>query len=88
MRKWSLLIISILILVIVYNFFTIDRSIIGVTSIRFMKCEMNIYDKALIPTLTLTILCPGQDTMRIWPLPFVKPWWEKEEFYPYDSYQT
>jgi hypothetical protein len=61
---------------VAYSVLAVDRPVEGVTTIRLAKCELDIYDKTLQPVVTLA--CPEKDTMRIWLLPVVQPWWEEK----------
>ena len=56
----------------------------GAKSLRLINnCEMVFIDKRLQPVYTVVLDCPGKDSIRLWPLPVVDPWfedwWEKEE---------
>jgi hypothetical protein len=48
------------------------------------RCRLITFDNpALQPDYTITVGCPGVDTIRLWPLPIVHPWFE-DWFEPYD----
>ena len=56
----------------------------GAQSLRLINnCEMVFIDKRLQPVYTVVLDCPGNDSIRLWPLPVVDPWfedwWEREE---------
>ena len=40
------------------------------------KCEMVFIDKRLQPVYTVVLDCPGKDSIKVWPLPVVDPWFE------------
>ena len=56
----------------------------GAKSLRLINgCEMVFIDTRLQPVYTVVLDCPGKDSIRLWPLPVVDPWfedwWEREE---------
>ena len=49
----------------------------GAKSLRLINnCEMVFIDKRLQPVYTVVLDCPGKDSIRLWPLPVVDPWFE------------
>ena len=55
----------------------------GAKSLRLINnCEMIIFDKRLQPVYTVVLDCPGKDSIRLWPLPVVDPWFEEVTVYP------
>ena len=49
----------------------------GAKSLRLIKgCEMVFIDTRLQPVYTVVLDCPGKDSIRLWPLPVVDPWFE------------
>ena len=51
--------------------------VIGAKSLRLINnCEMVFIDKRLQPVYTVVLDCPGKDSIRLWPLPVVDPWFE------------
>jgi hypothetical protein len=48
------------------------------------RCRLITFDNlALQPYYTITLGCPGVDTIRLWPWPVVHPWYE-DWLEPYD----
>ena len=47
------------------------------------QCILVVYNPPSQPFKTISIDCPGKDSVRIWPLPMVDPWnedsWESQE---------
>lgn len=37
---------------------------------------MELYDRTTQPTFTMAYSCPGEDTIRLWPLPILQPFYE------------
>ena len=57
---------------------------VGVHQVRLVQgCALMFIDPPAQPFKTVTIDCPGKDSVRIWPLPVVDPWnedwWESQE---------
>ena len=51
--------------------------VVGVHQVSLVKgCALVIYDPPVQPFRTITVDCPGKDSVRIWPLPVVDPWME------------
>ena len=49
----------------------------GAKSLRLINnCEMVFIDKRLQHVYTVVLDCPGKDSIRLWPLPVVDPWFE------------
>ncbi len=58
--------------------------VVGAKSMRLIYgCEMVFIDKRPQIVYTVVLDCPGKDSIRLWPLPMVAPWfedwWEREE---------
>jgi len=41
--------------------------------------EMIFIDKSLQPVYTVVMDCPGKDSIRLWPMPVVDPWFERRK---------
>ncbi|MFC2055435.1 hypothetical protein ACFLV7_14230 [Chloroflexota bacterium] len=51
--------------------------VVGAKSLRLINhYEMIFIDKRLQPVFTVVMDCPGNDSIRLWPLPMVNPWFE------------
>jgi hypothetical protein len=62
-----------------YGVLTINsyRPVEGVTALRLIgRCELEYFDTTLQPINTLVLSCPIVDSIRLWPLPIVHPWFE------------
>ena len=56
----------------------------GTHQVKLIKrCKVVVYNPPAQPLRTITIDCPGKDSVRIWSLPVVDPWnedwWESQE---------
>jgi hypothetical protein len=55
----------------------IDRPLDGATSISVgMGCELVYFDTRLQPFNTLVLMCPSNDSTRLFPLPVQHPWFQ------------
>ena len=64
--------------------FRLNYPVEGAHQVRLVsRCNLVVYDPPVQPFRTITIDCPGKDSVRIWPLPMVDPWnedsWESQE---------
>ena len=55
----------------------------GATAIKLVRgCQATLMDKSLQPVFTISLDCPGVDSIRIWPLPIIQPfiedWYEEK----------
>lgn len=55
----------------------------GATAIKLVRgCQATLLDKSLQPVFTISLDCPGVDSIRIWPLPIIQPfmedWYEED----------
>lgn len=49
----------------------------GATAIKLVRgCQATLMDKRLQPVFTISLDCPGVDSIRIWPLPIIQPFME------------
>jgi hypothetical protein len=49
----------------------------GATAIKLVRgCQATLMDKSLQPVFTVSLDCPGVDSIRIWPLPIIQPFME------------
>lgn len=53
----------------------------GATVIKLVRgCQATLMDKSLQPVFTVSLDCPGVDSIRLWPLPvlqpFIEDWYE------------
>jgi hypothetical protein len=56
----------------------ISRHIPGVTMVKLVAgCQVELYDIHTQPVFTTIRACPREDSIRLWPLPFLQPWCEK-----------
>lgn len=54
-----------------------DRSIPGVTVAKLVAgCQVELYDTTTQPAFTVVLSCPRVDSIRLWPLPFLQPFYE------------
>jgi len=52
----------------------------GAKSLRLISgCEMVFIDTRLQPVYTVVLDYPGKDSIRLWPLPVVDPWFERRK---------
>jgi hypothetical protein len=52
--------------------------VVGAKSLRLINnCEIIFIDKRLQPVYTVVLDCPGKDSIRLWPLPGVDPWFDR-----------
>lgn len=60
----------------------------GATAIKLVRgCQATLMDKSLQPVFTISLDCPGVDSIRIWPLPIIQPFiedWYEEDNKPED----
>lgn len=60
-----------------YIFCNIDQPVKGAITVRFAPfCHITTYDKRLQPFFTVTLDCRRVDSIRLWPLPIIYPWYE------------
>lgn len=65
------------VLLVILQVVKIDRSIPGVALIKIRGgCQVELYDKTTQPAFTMAYSCPGEDTIRLWPLPILQPFYE------------
>jgi hypothetical protein len=56
----------------------ISRYESGVTEIKLVAvCQVEFYDIHTQPVFTTVLACPRIDSIRLWPLPFLRPWYEE-----------
>jgi hypothetical protein len=49
----------------------------GVTEIKLLVgCQLEYFDTTAQPVSTLVLSCPRVDSIRLWPLPILQPWFE------------
>ena len=48
----------------------------GVRVSPIASCQLEFYDRTVQPMYTIALSCPGIDTIRLWPFPIIKPWFE------------
>jgi hypothetical protein len=49
----------------------------GATSAKLVAgCEIAFLDTRLQPAFTVVLACPRVDSIRLWPLPVIYPWFE------------
>jgi hypothetical protein len=66
----------------------INRPISGVTEVKLVAdCQVEFYDIHTQPVFTTVLACPRTDSIRLWPLPFLHPWYE-EPLLPAGSQET
>lgn len=59
----------------------------GVVAVRLLAgCEVEIYDSSVQPVSTIVLACPRVDSIRLWPLPVLQPWYEDP--LPEEGYQV
>ena len=79
-KKIILFLTSFLIVFFLSEFIFMQRTysvVDGAKSLRLINnCEMVFIDKRLQPVYTVVLDCPGKDSIRLWPLPVVDPWFE------------
>ena len=79
-KKIILFLTSFLIVFFLSEFIFMQRTysvVDGAKSLRLIdNCEMAFIDKGLQPVYTMVLDCPGKDSIRLWPLPLVDPWFE------------
>jgi hypothetical protein len=55
-----------------------EEIIPGVTAVRLVTgCQVEFYDIHTQPVFTTVLACPRVDSIRLWPLPFLQPWYEE-----------
>jgi hypothetical protein len=53
----------------------VERPLAGATYVGLaLGCRLEIYDTRIQPRTTVAVACPGQDLIRVWPLPSVDRW--------------
>jgi hypothetical protein len=59
----------------------ITRPISGVIEVKLVAgCQVEFYDIHTQPVFTTVLACPRVDSIRLWPLPFLQPWYEEPIF--------
>jgi hypothetical protein len=55
----------------------IEQPLPGATSVKLIAgCWLDFLDTRFQPVFTVALACPGEDYIRLWPLPIKKPWSE------------
>lgn len=73
--KILLLLLPVLIgLLLVFN---IERRTPQITVVKLIaRCQLELYEPPAQPTYSVCLSCPRVDTIRLWPLPMIYPFFE------------
>jgi hypothetical protein len=56
----------------------ISRHVSGVIEVRLIAgCQVEFHDIHTQPVFTTVLACPRIDSIRLWPLPILQPWYEE-----------
>jgi hypothetical protein len=56
----------------------ISRPVSGVIEVSLVAgCQVEFHDIHTQPVFTTVLACPRVDSIRLWPLPFLQPWYEE-----------
>jgi hypothetical protein len=76
-KRLAFLIVGLLLLLAILLATRIRRVLPGATVIKLVSgCQATLMDTRLQPVFTMSLDCPGVDSIRIWPLPVVQPFME------------
>jgi hypothetical protein len=79
-----LLVVGVLLAVLIALALNMHPASPGVVYVQIPgRCRLMYYGlHSEQPQRTITLDCPGRDSLRLWPLPFVQPWREDRNTAP------